>query len=39
LVAIAAINAWHRINALTRQVTGDWVDEWITPSHPAAEAA
>ena len=39
VVAIAAINAWNRINAATRQVTGNWVDQWITPSHHAAEAA
>jgi AhpD family alkylhydroperoxidase len=32
VIAIASINAWNRINAATRQVTGDWVDQWITPS-------
>jgi AhpD family alkylhydroperoxidase len=39
VVAIASINAWNRINAATRQVTGDWVGQWIAPSHEAAEAA
>lgn len=33
VVAIAAINAWNRLNAATRQVTGDWVGQWIaTPA-------
>ena len=39
VVAIAAINAWNRVNAATRQVTGNWVDQWIAPSHQAEEAA
>jgi AhpD family alkylhydroperoxidase len=38
-VAIAAIKAWNRINAATRQVTGNWVDQWTAPSHQAEEAA
>ena len=39
VLAIAGINAWNRINAATRQVTGNWVDQWITPNHRAAQAA
>ena len=39
VISIAAINAWNRINATTRQITGNWIDQWIAPSHPAAEAA
>lgn len=39
VITIAAINAWNRINAATRQVTGNWVDEWIAPRHRVAEAA
>jgi AhpD family alkylhydroperoxidase len=39
VIVIAAINAWNRINAATRQITGDWVDQWITPSHHVSEAA
>jgi AhpD family alkylhydroperoxidase len=34
VLAIAGINAWNRINATTRQVTGEWVDQFI--QHPAA---
>ncbi len=29
VVSIAAINAWNRINAATRQITGEWVTQWI----------
>jgi AhpD family alkylhydroperoxidase len=29
VLAIAGINAWNRINATTRQITGEWVDQWI----------
>jgi AhpD family alkylhydroperoxidase len=39
VVAIASINAWNRINAATRQITGNWVDQWITPSQEAVEIA
>jgi len=39
VVAIAAIKAWNRVNAATGQVTGNWVDQWIAPSHQVAEAA
>jgi hypothetical protein len=39
VIAIAAINAWNRVNAATRQIAGTWVDQWITPSHQAAQAA
>jgi AhpD family alkylhydroperoxidase len=33
VLAIAGINAWNRINATTRQITGDWVGQWIEPAH------
>jgi len=39
VVAIAAINAWNRINAATRQITGDWVDQWVSRPDPAGQAA
>lgn len=39
VVSIAAINAWNRINATTRQITGDWVGQWITGSQPATQVA
>lgn len=37
VLAIAGINAWNRINATTRQITGDWVGQFIT--QPAGQAA
>ena len=39
VVAIAAINAWNRINAATRQITGEWVDQWVSRTEPASQAA
>ena len=39
VIAIASINAWNRINAATRQVTGDWVEQWVSPAAPADQAA
>ena len=39
VVAIAAINAWNRINAATRQITGEWVDQWVSQTEPAHQAA
>jgi AhpD family alkylhydroperoxidase len=39
VVAIAAINAWNRINAATRQITGDWVGQWIRRPEPVARPA
>jgi AhpD family alkylhydroperoxidase len=39
VVAIAAINAWNRINAATRQVTGEWVGQWVSDASPAGQAA
>jgi AhpD family alkylhydroperoxidase len=37
VIAIAGINAWNRINAATRQITGDWVAQFI--AQPASQAA
>jgi AhpD family alkylhydroperoxidase len=39
VVAIATINAFNRINATTRQITGDWVRDWVEQSYSAAKAA
>lgn len=39
VLSIATINAFNRINAATRQITGNWIDQWIAPSRPTAEAA
>jgi AhpD family alkylhydroperoxidase len=38
VISIAAINAWNRINATTRQVTGHWVGDWVS-AQPAQQAA
>jgi AhpD family alkylhydroperoxidase len=39
VVAIAAINAWNRINGATRQISGEWVSRWIERPQPAEQAA
>jgi len=31
VISIAGINAWNRINAATRQISGDWVAELVAP--------
>ena len=38
VLAIAAINTWNRINATTRQITGEWVEQLIS-REPAGQAA
>jgi AhpD family alkylhydroperoxidase len=30
VVAIAAINAWNRLNAATRQVSGEWIGQFVS---------
>jgi AhpD family alkylhydroperoxidase len=39
VIAIASINTWNRINAASRQITGNWVEQWIVPSRQTVEAA
>jgi AhpD family alkylhydroperoxidase len=39
VLTIAGINAWNRINAATRQVTGDWVADLIGQGEPASQAS
>ena len=39
VVSIAGINAFNRINATTRQITGEWVDQWVDARQPAGQAA
>jgi len=39
VLAIASINAWNRINATTRQITGEWINQWIPVGHGAVLAA
>jgi AhpD family alkylhydroperoxidase len=31
VLAIASINVWNRINAATRQISGEWVGQFISP--------
>jgi hypothetical protein len=38
VISIAAINAFNRVNAVTGQVSGDWVGQWVERS-PAELAA
>jgi AhpD family alkylhydroperoxidase len=38
VLSIASINTWNRINAATRQITGEWVEQLISRS-PAGQAA
>jgi AhpD family alkylhydroperoxidase len=39
VIAIATINAFNRINATTRQITGDWARRFVEQSQDAKEAA
>jgi AhpD family alkylhydroperoxidase len=39
VLAIAAINAWNRLNVTTRQISGDWVGQWLAQSQRDREAA
>jgi AhpD family alkylhydroperoxidase len=39
VLIIGAINAWNRINASTRQITGRWVEQWISAPEPAGQPA
>jgi AhpD family alkylhydroperoxidase len=36
VLAIASINAWNRINAITRQISGAWVSKWLEGSAAVA---
>jgi AhpD family alkylhydroperoxidase len=36
VLAITSINAWNLINVTTRQVTGEWVNQWINPEQAAS---
>jgi AhpD family alkylhydroperoxidase len=38
VLAIASINAWNRLNVVTRQISGDWVSQWIAPTHASRAA-
>ena len=39
IVAIAAINAFNRLNATTRQITGEWVRQYIAHPEPVGQPA
>jgi AhpD family alkylhydroperoxidase len=38
VLSIASINAWNRLNVATRQITGDWIAEYLEQK-PAEAAA
>jgi AhpD family alkylhydroperoxidase len=38
VLSIAAINAWNRLNVATRQITGDWVAQYLEPKPADAKA-
>lgn len=39
VLAISAINTWNRLNAVTRQVSGEWIGDWLASRSEATEAA
>ena len=40
VLAIAAIvNTWNRLNVTTRQISGDWVGQWVAASQKDSAAA
>jgi AhpD family alkylhydroperoxidase len=39
VISIAAINAWNRINATTRQISGEWVTQLLDVGQTASQAA
>lgn len=39
VLAIAVINAFNRVNATTRQITGAWVGQYIARPEPAGQTA
>ena len=38
MLSIATINTWNRLNAATRQITGEWVEELVAAQIAAAPA-
>jgi AhpD family alkylhydroperoxidase len=38
VIAIATINAFNRINAITRQMSGDWIEQYVN-AQPVGQAA
>ena len=39
VLAIATINAFNRVNAATRQITGEWVRQYIAHPQPVGQPA
>jgi len=39
VLVIASINAWNRLNVTTRQISGDWVGEWLAAVEKEQAAA
>ena len=39
VLLIASMNAWNRINAVTRQISGAWIGDWLAGRAEASEAA
>lgn len=39
VLAISSINAWNRLNAATRQISGEWIGDWLAGQRAASEAA
>jgi len=39
VLLIASMNAWNRINAVTRQISGVWIEGWLAGRSEASEAA
>lgn len=39
VLAIASINTWNRLNAVTRQISGEWIGDWLAARSEASEAA
>lgn len=38
VLSIASINAWNRLNAVTKQITGEWVGQYLDTGESAALA-
>ena len=39
VLAIASINTWNRLNVATRQISGEWVGQWLATREKDGAAA
>jgi AhpD family alkylhydroperoxidase len=39
VLAIASINTWNRLNVATRQISGEWVGQWVAAQEKDGAAA